>query len=203
MRFACILPVAITVLATSAQGAVTLNIESTNFLPGQVAYIEVYATELPPAQNENLVAYSIGLNLPQGGPIIFGPGPRALAPVNHPFVFPAGTPIQDHGSTGYQIRASAALPTGVENITDNEGFLRVPVSYVPGYNGPCVLAMVSFELRNGLTEMSDDIGNVIEFVPVPGVLNPLCPEPSSALVLLFGTGLLALRRRRHMLKAVQ
>jgi hypothetical protein len=195
MRDLSLLVVVICLVASPARAALTLNIESPRVRRGEVRFIEVFANEFAPAQDERLVAYSIGLTLPEGSPLMFGPGPIINVPVNHPFVFPAGTPIEDLGSNSRQVRALASVQTGTENVTDNEGFLRVPISIRPDYEGPACLLVVNFELTGGLTEMSDDIGNVIEFVPVNGVF--ICPEPSSAMMILFGMGLVALRRRQR------
>lgn len=204
MRFASILSVTITVLATSAQGALTLNVESLELAPGESGFLEVYATELPPAQNEFLVAYAIALNLPQGSPIHFGPGPLLLETTDHPFVFPGNTTIEDRGSDEYQIRAWVFLDLEVpqQHIDDNEGFLRVPVSFRSDYTGPCLRVPITFQLGRDMTELGDDVGALIDFVPVNGMVGGLlCPEPSSAMAVLFGSGLLALRRRRHRLTA--
>jgi len=187
-------------VATPAWAALTLNVESIELAPGETGFVEVFVTELPPAQNENLFAYAIALNLPQESPIHFGPGPLVRETTHHPFVFPAGTAIEDRGSDEFRIRAAAFLDfnTAPQNITDDEGFLRVPVTWRRDYSGPCVRVPITFEMTGGLTEMSDDIGNVIEFVPVSGSVGGLCPEPSSLLLALIGTPLFALRRRRRL-----
>jgi hypothetical protein len=178
-----------------ASAALTLNIERIELRPGDTGFIEVFFTESAPAANENLVAYAVGLDLPTnpGNAVSFGPAPLLRETTAHPFVFAPGTPIDDTGSNASRIRSSAAILTAPENIVDNEGVLRVPVtaamSAVPGSVIPVV-----FNLTGGLTEFSDDIGGVIEFVPVNGQVT-IVPEPA-ALGLLGIGGVLFLRRRR-------
>jgi len=194
MRLLSSLFVVVCLVASPARAALTLNIEAPRVRPGEIGFIEVFATEFPPAQEERLVAYSIGLRLPEGSPLMFGPGPIVNVPTRHPFVFPAGTPIEDLGSNARQVRALASIPVGSENITDNEGFLRVPISIRPDYTGPiCTVYLVLFELSGGATELSDDIGNVIEFVPMNGVF--VCPEPSATGVTVLLMGVWAQWRR--------
>ena len=197
MRLVGIVSVAIILFATSAQGALTLHMEGDPiFRPGEVEYIEIFVTELPPAQDERLVAYAIGLNLAEGSPLIFGPAPLLNEPVDHPFVFPPGTPIDDTGSTANRIRSLASIVTAPVNIGDGAGLLRVPVSLRPGYNGPWFTSVgLTFELSGGLTEFSDDIGQVIPFTPVPWSWI-IIPEPSAAAIAAGGLWLLARRRRR-------
>ncbi|HZN66505.1 MAG TPA: hypothetical protein VFB66_14545, partial [Tepidisphaeraceae bacterium] len=110
----------------------------------------------------------------------------------HPFVFAPGTPIDDTGSTATRIRSSAAILTEPVDINDNEAVLRVPITVPPGAFG---LVRIVFNLTGGLTEFSDDVGNVIPFVPVNGTIT-ICPEPSAA-CLVAPIGMLALARRRR------
>jgi len=182
--------------AAAARGALTLNVESVQLAPGETGFIEVFFTELPPAQRERLVAYSVGLDLISQGGITFGPGPLLGEPTAHPFVFAPGTPIDDTGSGPTRIRAASAILTEPVNITDNMGLLRVPVTVARG--APQQRGAVAFVLTGGLTEFSDDVGNTIEFVPVNGAIETggEVPEPSATL-LAAACGLAALARRRR------
>jgi len=176
-----------------ASAALQLNIESIELRPGDTGFIEVFFRETAPAANENLVAYAVGLDLPANPRgVSFAPAPLLRETTAHPFVFAPGTPIDDTGSSASRIRSSAAILTAPENIVDNEGVLRVPISVAQGA-APGVIPIV-FNLTGGLTEFSDDIGNVIEFVPVNGAVT-IVPEPA-ALGLLGIGGVLFLRRRR-------
>jgi hypothetical protein len=178
--------------AASARAALTLNVESIVLAPGETGFVEIFFNELPPAANENLVAYSVGLDLIGPPGVTFGPAPLLREPTEHTFVFAPGTPIDDTGSGPTRIRSSAAILTAPENIVDGEGVLRVPITMAR--DAPPGIRQIVFNLTGGLTEFSDDIGNVIEFVPVNGRIG--IPEPSGA-CLAASVGLLALARRRR------
>lgn len=179
--------------AISARAALTLKVEDITLAPGETKFVEVFFTETAPAQNENLVAYAVGIDLVGPPGVTFGPAPVLREPTAHPFVFAPGTPIDDTGSGATRIRSSSAILTAPENITDNEGVLRFPVTMAPDATG--ATRYMNLVLTGGLTEFSDDIGNVIEFIPINGTIRYL-PEPSAA----CPAGMLALaalaRRRR-------
>ena len=178
--------------AGAARGALTLSFEG-ELCPGETGFIEVFFTEIGPAENEGLVAYAVGLDLVAPRGVTFGPAPLLREPTEHPFVFAPGTPIDDTGSTATRICSSAAILTEPVNIDDDEGVLRVPVTVAPdALFGNLVIV---FNLTGGLTEFSDDVGNAIPFVPVQGRIT-ICPEPSAACLAAL-IGLLALARRRR------
>lgn len=193
MRVAAFTLFALLLPAAAARGALTLNIESIEFRPGESGFIEVFFTETAPAENERLVAYAVGLEI-QGAPgITFGPSPLLREPVDHPFVFAPGTPIDDTGSGPTRIRSSSAILTEPVDINDNEGVLRVPITIAP--DASFGRRVISFNLTGGLTEFSDDVGNAIPFVAVSGFIDYI-PEPS-ALCTTGLLGLAALARRRR------
>ena len=180
--------------AAAARGALTLNVESVQLAPGETGFIEVFFTEVPPAENERLVAYAVGLDVPSIPGVVFGPAPLLLEPVTHPFVFAPGTPIDDTGSGPNRIRSSAAILTEPVDIRDGAGVLRVPITFESdaGYGRWPIV----FNLTGGLTEFSDDVGNVIPFVPVNGMITYV-PEPSATfLAAACGMDVLARRRRQ-------
>ena len=89
----------------SARAALTLNVESIQLRPGDFGFVEVFFTELPPAANENLVAYAVALDIVGPPGLTFGPAPLLREPAAHTFVFAPGTPIDDTGSGPTRIRA--------------------------------------------------------------------------------------------------
>ena len=177
----------------AARGALTLNVRVEPLCPGETSFLEVFFTEIGPTENEELVAYSVGLDLIGGSGITFGPAPLLREPVDHPFVFAPGTPIDDTGSGPTRIRSSAAILTAPVDITNNAGVLRVPITARDNLIG---VGVIAFNLTGGLTEFSDDIGNVIEFVPVSGRIT-FCPEPSAACLMGLGAVAAPAWRRRQ------
>ena len=179
------------ILAPSiASAALTLTIPRVDVRPGDSGALEVFFTETGGTPDENLVAYSVGLNMGGQPGVSFIPPP--VAPTGRPFVFPAGTPVDDTGSNASRVRSLSALPSGDADITNGAGVLRIPFTVAQG--AALGERPVTFELQGGLTEFSDDIGGIIEFTPVNGAINVI-PEPA-ALGLLGIGGVLFLRRRR-------
>jgi hypothetical protein len=163
--------------------------------PGETKFLEVYADETGAPEMENLIAYSIGLNLPPGRGVTFGPGPLVGEEVNrtvrHPFAITSSAMFTDTGSSPLAIRVIVDAAS-VEDVTNNEGLLRFPITAAPtGTVGTEI--PLTFQLTGGgATEFSDDIGNIIPFTAENALIN--WPEPAG-LGLVGFAGLLLLRRR--------
>ena len=200
------------VFAPSAFGVLTLNIDTKAVRPGESGAIEVFFTELPPAVNERLALYALGVNL-QGAPgVTFGQSDAegnvsfVEVPTEHPWVFSGipGSPrptLEDLGtSTASQVRAFGELPTriqvGVDITNEKGGVLRIPFSVAPG--AALGLRQIVIEQTEvGATDFVDDAGELIPFIanplPTQGIL--VVPEPAALSLLGIG-GVLFLRRRR-------
>ena len=195
MRSLLVLAVATAFLPACARGALVLNMDGLRGCDPGLQMLELYFDELPPAQDERLAAYTIRLRT-LGPTLRFGPSELVGEPVEHPFVFPAGTGVDVLTASDSELFVLATLPVTVPrgvNIPDNGGVLRFPVEVSPSGVG---LAGVVIDVSSTVaTEFADDEGQLIPFVPVNGQVY-FCPEPSSAVVVLLGVWLGALRRRR-------
>jgi hypothetical protein len=200
-RFLTMAALALVVVGTPARGALVLNIDTGGggvcLAPGEVKYLEVYFDEVPPAEDERLILYAIGLRIPTNTGLIFGPGSLVGKTVEHPFVLPEDSTVDVLRATEHEIGAFVEQPLSLLNgvdIRDGAGVLRFPVMLRPGaVFGP---AVVTFDLAPGRTEFANEVGELIPFVPTTGSFT-ICPDPSFAGVVLFGAGLAALRRNRR------
>jgi hypothetical protein len=192
----------VSALAAPARAALTLNIDGGGLClqPGEVRYLEVHFTETPPAVDENLLVYSVGLQIQGNSSLAFGPASLVGATVEHPFVIPAGASydLDVLRASERELYVFVDRPAGIAegvNIADGAGVLRFPVTL----RGSPVFgqATIHFDLTPAGTVFADERGEAIPFIPTAGSFT-ICPEPSALAGVLATTVALALRRRREI-----
>jgi hypothetical protein len=120
-----------------AFASLVLNVADVRLSPTPTAVtrpVEVFFTESAPAENEQLRAYHLRINLDNKGTGITLV-PPGTAPTAHPWVLPAGSSFTDFNSTTATVRIAADTTTP-QNIDHNEGVLRfsvrIPADTAPG-----------------------------------------------------------------------
>lgn len=189
---------ALALAPSAASAALILNVETIT-LPASpqadfTGNIEVFFTEQAPAEDENLTAFNIKLDLTQGGTnIAFVP--PAVVPTDHPFVFQGvSATVTDFGSDATTVLFGADVANAsAQNIDDTEGVLRIPVR-IPAGTPEGFYPIVVDEANTVFTNPATD--TILFAIQNGGVQVGPIPEPTTFGLVTLGGGLLALRRRR-------
>ena len=185
-----------------ATAEMILNVSDEMVAPGESGYVDVYFNVT--SGTPMLAFYMIELTLtdqqgqpPSGVQFVYDdPATKEFGKADNP-VFPNTNAVQTvtrPSLPGAIAAANDILLSGENPITDGAGLLRVAFETDLGSEGVYPVIIETDELR---TNFSDGLGNLLTIHTFNDGSITVVPEPSTAVLLVTGLGLLAYTRRRR------